>query len=160
MSKADPDEKIFLRRTEAGFVPAFDRDREMLSHIPLGAVISTIPKNPRNPRRLRWWWALVGKIAENHPTLLNGRAVTRELKHRLGYVDPYAIVRADGTVEVHYEPQSIAYDAMSEKDFAEFCDRALDVVAAEMLPGIEREDLRREIEQMIGPEEPKRRRAA
>ena len=31
------DEKVFLRRTPQGFVPAYDRDVDLLSHIPVGA---------------------------------------------------------------------------------------------------------------------------
>lgn len=151
-------EKIFLRRTKAGFEPAYDRDADLLRDIPVGAVVSTVPKRPRNPRRLRWWWALLHKVAESHPFYSRAEQVALHLKYRTGHVEPVVIVKGDA-VETHLVPQSIAYDAMTESEFRAFVDRALDVVVAELLPGIERDELVAEIEAMLGPEESKRRAA-
>ena len=148
------DEKVFLRRTPQGFVPAYDRDVDLLSHIPVGAIVSTRPKRPRRIRRHRWWWALLNRVADSHPFYSRAEQVLTHLKMRTGWVDATTLVNGED-VQVIYTPRSISFDAMDETEFAQFIDRALDVVVHELLPGVDREELRREIEAMLGPEERK-----
>ena len=79
------DEKVFLRRTPQGFVPAYDRDVDLLSHIPVGAIVSTRPKRPRRVRRHRWWWALLNRVADSHPFYSRAEQVLTHLKMRTGW---------------------------------------------------------------------------
>ena len=148
------DEKVFLRRTPQGFVPAYDRDVDLLAHIPVGAIVSTRPKRPRRVRRHRWWWALLQRVADSHAYYASAEQVLLHLKLRTGWVDTQTIVKGD-EVSVVYTPKSISFDVMDETEFAQFIDRALDVVVQELLPGIDRDELRAEIEAMLGPEERK-----
>lgn len=151
---ADHEEKVFLKRTPQGFVPAYDRDADLLADIPVGAIVSTRPKRPRRVRRHRWWWALLQRVADSHPFYSRAEQVLTHLKLRTGWVDTQTIVKGD-EVTVVYTPKSISFDAMDETEFRQFVDRALDVVVQELLPGIDRDDLRAEIEAMLGPEERK-----
>lgn len=59
----------------------------------------------------------------------------------------HARVETDREIEV---PRSVAFDRMDEAEFAAFCDRAVRIIVTELLPGLAEDDLRREIDEMIG----------
>lgn len=153
------DEKVFLTKKGGRLVPAWERDSDLLSRIPEGTVVSTTLKRPRRPRHHRWWWALMSRVADSHPFYASPEQVCDHIKFRLGEVDTTVLILGD-QVQTLMRSKSIAFEAMGQDAFKEFCERGLDVICAEILPGIEREDLRAEIDAMIGPEEPKRRAAA
>lgn len=138
-------EPIFLRRERAGLVPAYPRDAELLDAIPEGAVVSVQPKRPRSPRRHRWFWALCSKVAESHPYYATAEQVAEHLKYRTGRVS--TVVLSDG--KVIYVPKSISFSKMDETEFKSFVEEALSWVAKDLLPGINVEELRSEIERMM-----------
>lgn len=146
------DDKVFLKKVSGRLVPAWERDSDLLSRIPEGAVVSTTLKMPRKPRHHRWWWALMSRVADSHPFYSTAEQVCDHIKLRLGLVDTTVIVVGD-QVQTLMRPKSIAFEAMGQAAFKEFCERGLDVICAEILPGVIREDLRAEIDAMIGPEE-------
>lgn len=99
----------------------------------------------RSGKRNRWFHACLSVVAE----ALSDPAWTAEglkmvLKLKTGLVDRY---RING--EIVEVPRSTAFQSMTEDEFAGFCDRAVRVIVTEILPGVEREDLLREIESFL-----------
>lgn len=99
----------------------------------------------RSGKRNRWFHALLSIVAE----ALSDPAWTAEglklvLKLKTGLVDRVKI--GEQIIEI---PRSTAFNAMSEDEFAQFCDRAVKVIVTEIMPGVDREDLLREIESFI-----------
>jgi hypothetical protein len=93
----------------------------------------------RNPARLRLYWAVLARVAENHPfySLAGTETLHDALKLRLGLVD--MVVYHDGSTRL--QPRSIALDAMDESSFSRHLDAVLHVIEQEILPGVSREDL-------------------
>jgi hypothetical protein len=54
-------------------------------------------------------------------------------------------------------PQSIAFEAMGQDAFRAFVEKGLNIICTEILPGIDSDQLRAEIDAMIGPDEEKKR---
>ena len=54
---------------------------------------------------------------------------------------------ADGTIIQH--PGSISFAAMDQDEFDQFYDRVMDVVATDILPGVQRADVQRELMELI-----------
>jgi hypothetical protein len=151
------DEKVFLRKQGGRLVPAWAHDADLLARVPEGTVVSTALRRPRRPRHHRWWWALMTKVADSHPFYASSEQVCDHIKFRLGMVDTTVVVVGED-VHTMMRPQSIAFESMGQDTFKAFCEKGLDIICAEILPGVEREDLRREIDAMIGPDEPKEKR--
>ncbi len=152
------DEKVFLRKEKGRLVPAWAHDADLLARVPDGAVVSTTLRRPRRPRHHRWWWALMSRVADSHPFYSSAEQVCDHIKFRLGMVDTTVVV-VGTTVQTMMRPQSIAFDAMGQDAFKIFAEKGLDIICSEILPGIDSDVLRAEIDAMIGPDEPKKRAA-
>jgi hypothetical protein len=51
--------------------------------------------------------------------------------------------------ETYYIPKSIAFNRMDQGEFNEFYDRCLDVIAQHFLPGVTRDELRQQVEELL-----------
>lgn len=139
---------VLVRLPNGDWRPATAEDAETARDFAKGKPIRVKAKRTRwrSVRRNAFFHALCAKVAE----ALGDPGWTTEtvkmwLKLRLRLVDVYEV---DGQpVAV---PRSTAFGAMSEGEFSDFTSRSIDVVALELLPGVERDDLLREIELMIG----------
>src|SRR3546814_11922729 len=103
-------------------------------------------RRARNPRRHRLFWALVQIIKENTDARQSPDAIADYLKIRAGHVE---VFRRPGG-EVVEVPKSISFSKCSEDEFRGVIDRLMDVIRAEIIPGLDAGDLRRELEQIAG----------
>lgn len=106
----------------------------------------------RSGARNRWAHALFAVVAaalDDPRWTADGLKMVLKLK--TGLVDRVKV--GDTIYEI---PKSTAFNAMTEEEFTGFCDRAVRVIVTEIMPGVERSDLLREIESFLGKE----RRAA
>ena len=85
-----------------------------------------------------------------YPTV---ESLVTEAKIVTGHYDRRDIVLDSVSYKV-LTPRSISFAAMDQLQFDEFYERVCDWVARDMLPGISKETLRREVEEMIGIREP------
>lgn len=98
---------------------------------------------PRNSRRNRWFHALLTIVAQAYDQPME--AIKVWLKMRLHLVDTYRV--DDRVIDI---PKSVSFAAMDETEFAQFCNRCVELIARELLGGIEQNALRAQIEEMIG----------
>ncbi len=113
-----------------------------------GELVQVEIKKPRNIRHHRMFWALMSLIWENkereqYPTVEDVAAAVKiaaGLRTR--------IYMPDG--QLAFIPGSIAFHNMDQTEFSTFYEGVCDVVAKYFLPGVTREELKREVETMIG----------
>lgn len=126
--------------------PAFEKDREAIRKIRQGALVEVTAKRQPSARMRRFYWALLGIVADNHPFYTD-----REVIHdviRIGIQLVRISVMMDGTVVMI--PRSTANSAMNFEEFKDFFNRAMDYVVTSLLPGVVKEEVIREIEEALG----------
>ncbi|MFA6134688.1 MAG: hypothetical protein WC869_11800 [Phycisphaerae bacterium] len=157
--------KVTMRRTLKGFEPL---EPGALRHVKIGDIVTVDVAKVRSQKRNAWFWALIslvhanlpgppvadafddddpehapeerGKsLAEKYPT---PESLVAAMKVLTGWCDTFWL--PDGREVVR--PRSIAFHAMDELQFAAFCDRCMDLVSKYLLPGVNPDDLRREID--------------
>lgn len=139
-------EVIYVRRRGSKLEPCSLVDEEVLQEFPEGKDLSITISRTRSTRQNRFFWALLNKICENHKEYQRAEQLLLWLKIRLGYVEE---VRFHDD-KVWWVAQSISFNAMDQNDFRKFFDAALDVIVAEVIPGLSVEHLILEIESMLG----------
>jgi len=128
--------------------PVDEAGEEVLSHLAHGEIIEITMRRPRNVQHHRLFFALMSLVWQQldhteYPTVED--LVTR-MKIATGHRD--RIEFAGGIVA--FVPRSISFANMGQDEFTVFFEQVCDWVAKEILPGVTREDLRLEVEAMIG----------
>lgn len=139
----------FLARKQFGTLrPIDEAGEDALRKIKNGATIQVEIKQPRNVKFLRLYWALIGLVWDNldHAVYPTPENLSDRLKIALGVCTHFRL--KDGTEG--YQAGSIAFAKMNEAAFSAFYDRVADKLASEWLPGVTSEELKREVESMIG----------
>lgn len=137
---------INMRRQGAKLVPCAAVDEEALSAFPEDKDLSITIKRARSYRQHKFFFALLQKICENNDTYKTPEQLLIFLKVRLGYVEQVAF--HDETV--WWTTKSISFGTMGQDEFQKFFNASLDVIVAEIIPGLDREDIIREVENMVG----------
>lgn len=140
--------RVLCQKQLGALRPVDDAGREAFQKLGSGELVMVEMKRPRNIRHHRLYWALIGLVWQNidqerYPTADDLHAaikIAAGLRTR--------IVLPDGTVG--FIPGSIAFHKMEQAAFNAFFDRVCDLVAAHFLPGVTSEELRAEVQQMIG----------
>ena len=118
-SEAPP---IWVRRHDDKLVGEFAMDREAISRFNAGDRIKLTLHTGRSPKRLRFYWQLLGKLVAATDCAPNAEALHSVIKLDLGYATPVRL-KSGMTVLV---PGSIAFDRMTEQEFQNFLDRAIE----------------------------------
>ena len=138
---------IFFTISPLGrFSPSDARSAELLEGLPRGKVMRASVTQPRNVNHHRQFFALLGAIfphQELYPTtddLLDG------IKLAVGHTKE---ARNAETGEVMQAPASINFGAMDQDQFEQFYDRAVDLICRKIIPGLNRADLEREVNEIL-----------
>ena len=137
---------VFLRRTLRGFEPASDASAEALRKIKLGDVVRADVRRPRNVKMHNRYWALVAFIWQNQSHFATMEDLHEAIKFRVGLVEPLRL--PDGT-EIQ-RAGSINFAAMDQTRFEAFWDKVCEYICRDVLPGVSRADLERELMQLVG----------
>lgn len=131
--------------------PVDEAGEAVLRSMGQGEIVSLVIRRPRNIRHHRLFWALMGLTWENlpHERYPTVEALVTEVKIATGHYDQ-RIVHLGGTQYTVLTPRSISFAAMDQVEFTAFFDRCCDWLVANVLPGVTQEELRREIEVMVG----------
>lgn len=145
--------KLTMTRTFRGLEAL---DPAELRHIKPGDVVECEVVKPRSQARHRWFWAYITTVHANLSEDLTARwprpeNLVRALKLATGWYDEQWKLNGD----VIQTPKSIAFHSMDETEFAAFCESCVDLANKYLIPGVDKEALRQEIEA-----EAKERRAA
>lgn len=139
--------EVYLRKVRGGgFWPADDRAEDFARGIREGDTIKADVRRPRNPGQHRLFFALLSKVQENTDRWPNTDALLQAVKIALGHFDTMQLV--DGRVVPH--PRSISFGSMAQDDFRRFFNDTVQLVITKIIPGLDRNDLLREINEMVG----------
>ena len=137
---------VIMRRHGDCLVPVAEWERERLMEIPEGRDLTVKITRTRSAKQHRLFWALMQKVVDNHPYYVRAEQLVEWMKIRLGYVEE--IMFHDG--QMLTKVSSISFGSMGQDAFQKFFNMALDVITTEVLPETNKEDLIREVEQMLG----------
>jgi hypothetical protein len=135
--------RALFRRTVTGLIPEDDHARSMLRGVKIGATVAADIARPRNLEHLHLYWLLMDTIAEAIGA--ESENVSDLVKLRSGHVR--TIKTKSGMVQF---PKSISFAQLDRAGFNIFFDKACAIVCAEFLPHLKADDLRRQIEDMVG----------
>lgn len=93
----------------------------------VGDVLKCTVKRPRNPNQHRLYWAVLQTVFENSDKWPTVEALHRDLKLALGLVDWHVSMWAEKHI-TYPVPRSIAFDSMSQDEFEEYLQKALEKV--------------------------------
>ena len=130
-------------RTINGLLPDDERATEALRGIKIGQTVAVEVTRPRNIQHHRLYWAMCTKIGNALDVAPEN--ISDVLKLRTGH---FVVVHTK-TGPVHL-PRSISFAAMDQAAFREFFERCAKVISMEWLPHMKADEIRAQIEQMVG----------
>lgn len=151
-----------IQKGEIGMFLDTEVFREEFDSIKQNTDVTVEATQSRNPKQFRLFWALAAKIADSG---VMGDATQRDVVDYLllkcKHVK-YITTNFRGGVDTMVVPKSIRFASMDQTAFNRLFDRALFVIASEILPEMPESELRSAVEQMAGVSapEPKPRRPA
>lgn len=137
------DEPALFLRTLTGLQADNDAAREALQALPVGALVKCEVKRPRNLQQLRLFWALAGCIGDAVGAHRDN--VADVIKLKTGH---FTVVKTKSGL--HKFPKSISFAKLSQAEFNAFMNEACRVVCSEFLPHMKADEIRAQIEQMVG----------
>jgi len=137
----------FLARKGLGHLAPVDAAGEdALRKIKMDALVTIEVKRPRNGKHHRLYWALIGVVFQNQERYETPELIHSALKLATGHYD---LVKSPSGKEYRI-PKSTSFEAMDQSAFSAYYERVCDVIARDFLPGVSVDDIKAEVEQMIG----------
>jgi len=118
-------------KTAAGFVPKSQAARDFHAGTKLGQTIELKGRRPRNPAHHRKLFALLNILVDNTDHFANVEDALLAVKAATGLG---RWMRVEGATRELFYPDSIAFDAMPQAEFAEFYEKAVAAVIRWWLP--------------------------
>ncbi len=140
--------EIILRRTMGGLTA--DPESEavpFLQRIAVGTLVVADVKDPRrrSSQHHKWLFALLNKVWANQTYFKSVDHLRHALLVRLGHYDTVQLKSG----QIVHIPHSMAYSKMSREEWDAFARDAVTFLCEEVIPGLDENDLRREIEEMV-----------
>ena len=142
---------LAVRKLKALY-PADEAGEAILRTLAQGELVEITLRRPRNIKHHRLFWALASLCWEqidNRDDYPDVEDLVTELKIVTGHYTK-RFINLDGKRYTVLTPKSISFAAMEQPAFEEFFERCADWIVANVLPGVTKEELRSEIEQMVG----------
>ena len=141
---------IFLTKGMHALVPYDEKAMDALGALKMGDVVRvTGITKPRNPRHHRLYWKLASVVCENTDKFEDPEQLHFMLKVAIGHVRQYI----DRRGKVYYEPKPTNFASMDQVAFSDYYDRCLKVICTKILPGVDSDQLRSEVEELISTQE-------
>lgn len=128
---------------EVGFFPSTPMAEQDISTVAMDSEVICSFYSPRNLEALKFLWALVHKTAENSDRWLDKDEAMTDLKLRAGFAK---MVFNNKTRELELRPKSLK--RISDEEMRSLTNKVIEIICAEVLPGMRNNDLRKEIEEM------------
>lgn len=133
-----------FRRTLTSLVPADEEAEELLRKIKVGSLVTVDVKRGRNLQHHRKFMALLRLVWKNQDHFNSVDEILGVFKHRIGHVD--VVQTKYGEVRL---PKSISFANMDQTEFESLYDRAVQFLITEVIPGLDKDDLKREVEDIL-----------
>lgn len=135
---------LFFRKITGSLYPADDDAAEWLRRRRAASLVLIEPVQVRNVDRLKVYWVMCGIVAGMHPELTSKLAVDQAIKMRSGLVEVFSFTLPDGERVFMQRAGSIAIANMKEYEFEAYLNQVADIIARDLLPGVDVEELRKE----------------
>lgn len=133
--------KVVVRSDGRGLFPRDAHSADVISRMSKTTDAACDISQPRNLQQLRFIYATLKTIADNHPELHSVEAVKKELKVRSRMFDPF--VSRDG--KLYFALRSTSFEKMDQSEFALVWEQWRGIIVSELLPGITDDQLALEI---------------
>lgn len=143
MSEAPP---IIMQRRGTFLVPMAPIDGEALAKFSPGKPLRVRVTQARSLPQMRLYWSMLNLVSENLDQPVTPETLHEWLKLKLGVSHPIKLKSG----EVVHVPGSIAFDKMSQSDFAVYFQAAAEMIVEHIIPGMSRPALEREAQLMLG----------
>lgn len=138
--------KFVAIRDLSGFRPVDDRGRDLMGKVKFGKQVVIEVKQARNVKELRLYWALMHLIFPNQSTWPTEEDLSDAIKCAVGHCTETKL--KDGRLMVR--PKSISFAKSEQAEWRAFLDRVMTLITTKILPGVTKEDLKRELEEITG----------
>lgn len=146
-----PEATVWMKKQGDFLVPTDVESRKLLGSIQENVMVLVNARTPRNPNQHRLIWHLARLIFDNTERFDSAEHVMEQIKIGTGYTTRTLLV-IPGVGEVwQIRGISISYESMPQQEFAEWLEVVLDYVAAELIPGIERSEIVKHIQELMAP---------
>lgn len=122
---------LYVHRLGDRLFPESAHDAELLRGFDANARLKCVLTRPRNPDRLRFYWACLGLIRDNLEGSPSVEKLHEMVKVMLGYT--VTVKLKGGPITL---PGSIAFDQMSESEFKTYLEDFKTLVRTRIIPGI------------------------
>ena len=137
---------IYMKRKGGALVPSDAKSEELLMKVPEGREVLVRTVTARNVKQHRLLWVVAGLVADNSLDYEDAEHVVEDLKIRTGNTIKRAYYLPElGQFVWRVQGKSIAFQSMTQEEFAEFFRDAVSVITVDMLPGVEPEQIRAEV---------------
>jgi hypothetical protein len=134
-----------LYKGEVGFFPNSPMADEDVARVAMHSETMHRITSEKNLKALNFLWGLVHKTADNCDLFLDRYEAMDKLKLRVGYSKPVYDPELHKMVN---RPKSLK--RITDEQLRLLTERMLDVICAEIIPGMDQNDLRREVEEWAG----------
>lgn len=135
---------VILRKELGCFRPVCDEGEGILRRMALGQQVMVKFSFPRNTGHHRKFFALMQLIFNNQSHYATLDHLVTAFKFACGHTEKIRTAR--GEIEI---PKSISFAKMGQAEFETFYNRAVDFVTEEVIPGLGKEDLAREVAELV-----------
>ena len=132
--------------------PVDEAGEAILRTLAQGELVEITLRRPRNLKHHRLFWALASLVWEqmdNPDDFPSVEDLVTELKVVTGHYTK-RLIHMDGKRWTVLTPKSISFAAMEQPAFEEFFERCCDWIIANVLPSVTQEELRAELEILVG----------
>lgn len=138
--------KLVCVRTLDGLRPADERDRELISKLKLGKLVTVEVRQSRNIRELRLYFAILHLIFPQQSTWETVDDLDDAIRCAVGHCTKTTLKNG----EIMVRPKRLSFNKLSQMDWRDYLDRVMRLVTTKIIPGLDMGDLRRELEAMTG----------
>ena len=140
-------EEILTRKILGALRPVDEQGVAALRSIPNGDLVSIKIRRSRNLKHHRLFFALMQLVFDNQSRYDSLDHMVTAIKIAVGHCD--TIILKDG--KVAWIPKSISF-TLGQIEFNQFWDKVITLIVEDYLPGVTREELEREVREMVGGE--------
>ncbi len=116
---------------------------EWMSKRKPGQIVAMDPVQVRNAKRSALYRVICRIVADNHPDLTDGEAVSDAIKLLTGCFNVVAFDTPGGRI-FWRKPKSLSFANMKEDDFEAYFDRAMQAISEVLLPGCDIDAMRKD----------------
>lgn len=129
-SRADKPSAIMRVTPQRTLAPVSAWDEELIERYAVGSDVEVTIHQTKSEKQARLFWSVLGKVLDStdYPTT---EALATALKIRLKHVNTVSLIGGG----IHVQPKSIR--EMGGDEFGNFFDAAMDVLASEVIPGLD-----------------------